>query len=354
METPQTQKVEDVDSPPVITVLITTYNYGRFIEETIDSVVAQEFPAERVQIVVVDDGSTDDTAERLKKYGSRVEYFRKANGGQASALNVGIAKARGEILALLDADDLFLPDKLARVWGEFERNPELGMVYHRMQEWHMNSGERREWGEFVAVSGNAREEPEKFVRYVPQPTSCITFRRSALAQLLPIPEEITMLADCYLVALIPLQAAVMAIEECLTVYRIHGRNHYATGERRISVETSSKRLRMWRVVIGAMRKWLEDQRYSRKQPAVRALLERWKLLLQREEFAIRAPGRLQFFWYLLQSHRYQRHRMGWRLQVINYFNAAGALVVGYENFWRLDEQRENVTRAVRGLLRGGN
>ncbi len=280
---------------PTVTVLITTYNYGHFIEETIDSVLGQEFPQDQVQIVVVDDGSTDDTAERLKKYGSRIEYFRKANGGRASALNLGIAKARGKILALLDADDLFLARKLARVWEEFERNPELGMVYHRMQEWHMDSGSRREWGDFFAVSGSAREEPEKFVRYVPQPTSCITFRRSALEHLLPIPEEITMLADCYLVALIPFQAPVLAVEEYLTVYRIHGRNQYTTGEPQVSTETSRERLRIWQVVIAAMRKWLDDHRYSRKQAAVRSLLDRWKLLLQREEFAIRTPGRLQFF-----------------------------------------------------------
>ncbi len=250
---------------PTVTVLITTYNYGHFIEETIDSVLGQEFPQDQVQIVVVDDGSTDDTAERLKKYGSRIEYFRKANGGRASALNLGIAKARGKILALLDADDLFLARKLA-LWEEFERNPEL-----------------------------AREEPEKFVRYVPQPTSCITFRRSALEHLLPIPEEITMLADCYLVALIPFQAPVLAVEEYLTVYRIHGRNQYTTGEPQVSTETSRERLRIWQVVIAAMRKWLDDHRYSRKQAAVRSLLDRWKLLLQREEFAIRTPGRLQFF-----------------------------------------------------------
>src|SRR6267154_2036180 len=225
METPQTQKAESLIPGTPINVLITTYNYGRFIEETIDSVLGQEFPQDQVQIVVVDDGSTDDTAERLKQYGSRIEYFRKANGGQASALNLGIAKARGKILALLDADDLFLAGKLAR-----------------------------EWRDFFAVSGNAREEPEKFVRYVPQPTSCITFRRSALEQLLPIPEEITMLADCYLVTLIPFQAPVLAVEEYLTVYRIHGRNQYTTGEPQVSTETSRKRLRMWQVVIGAMRK----------------------------------------------------------------------------------------------------
>jgi glycosyltransferase involved in cell wall biosynthesis len=351
MEVRETQNAEPVTDSPVITVLITTYNYGRFIEQTIDSVLSQDFPLDQVQIVVVDDGSTDDTAERLKKYGSRIEYYRKPNGGQASALNFGISKARGEILALLDADDLFLPGKLARIAEAFERNPALGMVYHRLQEWHMESGERREWSDFFPVSGDAREDSESFVHYVPQPTSCIAFRRSALKDLLPIPEEIRMLADCYVVALIPFRAPILAIAESLTVYRIHGRNSYSTSEAQVPTEASAKRLRMWEIVIGAMRKWLEEHGYSRKQAAVRSLLDRWTLLLQREEFAIRAPGRLQFFRYLLQCYRYQLHRMTWKLRVINYCNALGSLVVGYKNFHRLDEHRENLTRRMRTLLR---
>src|SRR6266436_367397 len=81
----------------LITVLITTHNYGHFIEHAIDSVLSQDFPLEQVQILVVDDGSIDDTRDRVKKYGSRVEYFYKPNGGQASALNFGFAHARGEI-----------------------------------------------------------------------------------------------------------------------------------------------------------------------------------------------------------------------------------------------------------------
>src|SRR5208282_3384577 len=116
---------------PLVTVLIDTYNYGRFIEQAIDSVLGQDFPAEQMEILVVDDGSTDDTAERVKEYGERVRYFWKPNGGQASAFNFGFAKARGEIVALLDADDYWLPGKLRRVAEEFEKSPELGMVYHQ-------------------------------------------------------------------------------------------------------------------------------------------------------------------------------------------------------------------------------
>src|SRR5262249_10958278 len=109
-ETPLSQA-----GPIRVTVLVDTYNYGQYIEDAIDSVLAQEFPPEQREILVVDDGSTDDTAERVRKYGDRIQFFCKPNGGQASALNFGIARAQGEIVALLDGDDYWLPGKLQRV-----------------------------------------------------------------------------------------------------------------------------------------------------------------------------------------------------------------------------------------------
>ena len=93
---------------PLFTVLIDSFNYGHFIEEAVDSVLAQDFPADQIEIIVVDDGSTDNTAERLKKYQDRIRYFYKTNGGQASAFNLGLSHAQGEFVALLDADDYFL------------------------------------------------------------------------------------------------------------------------------------------------------------------------------------------------------------------------------------------------------
>jgi len=138
---------------PFITVLITTYNYGRFVEQAIDSVFSQDYPLDKIQILIVDDGSTDDTFERVKKYGCRIDYLYKPNGGQASALNLGFANARGEIVALLDADDLFESLKLARIADAFQQDPALGMVYHRTREWRVETNQYREY-EFIAISGD--------------------------------------------------------------------------------------------------------------------------------------------------------------------------------------------------------
>src|SRR5260370_10020120 len=105
---------------PFFSVQNDDYNYGEFIEESFSSAVAQDFPAEQREILVVDDGSTDDTQERLQKFGEAIRYLRKPNGGQASAFNVGFEHARGEVIPLLDADHVCPPAKLERLSETFE------------------------------------------------------------------------------------------------------------------------------------------------------------------------------------------------------------------------------------------
>src|SRR5437879_10746499 len=100
---------------PFVTALIDTYNHERFIEEAIVSVLEQDvYPAE-MEVIVVNDGSTDNTPAIVRKFIPRVRYLRKANGGQASAFNAGIPEARGEIVALLDGDDWWAKGKLSTV-----------------------------------------------------------------------------------------------------------------------------------------------------------------------------------------------------------------------------------------------
>lgn len=336
-------------SKPLVSILIVSYNYGRFIQDAIDSVLAQQFALDQIEILVVDDGSTDDTSKQVKKYGSQVTYLYKENGGQASALNYGLARASGEIVTLLDADDYFLPGKLARIAEAFASDPDLGMVYHRIELWHPDTGKREGW-DFVEVSGDLRTEPRRFELYLTPPNLAISFRRRFLNQLLPIPENIRMLADCYISALIPFHARVLAIPEVLATYRIHGKNSYTTGQPE-ALEVKARKVQMWQTVIAAMRQWLADNGYSFRQQPVRAMTEKWDVILEREAFTVNPPTRIHFFRHLLKSYRYRTRLMKRNLLLLNYLDAVGALIVGYEKFPSWLEKREHVLRGVRGVLR---
>lgn len=97
---------------PTVTAVIPSYNYGHFVTEAVDSVLAQTYEP-GLEVIVVDDGSKDDTRERLKKYGDRVRYIYQENRGLSGARNTGIRAATGPWVALLDADDLWHPQKTA-------------------------------------------------------------------------------------------------------------------------------------------------------------------------------------------------------------------------------------------------
>ena len=108
---------------PAISCVIPVFNGARFLAEALDSVLAQTLaPAE---IIVVDDGSTDATPAVAAAYGERITYIRQANAGPAAARNCGIALAQSEMIAFLDADDLWLADKLERQTARFAARPEL-------------------------------------------------------------------------------------------------------------------------------------------------------------------------------------------------------------------------------------
>ncbi len=116
---------------PIVTVVIPAYNAARWIGETLDSVLAQSFPRDEpdLEVIVVDDGSTDETSELVRAYGSRVRYLRKENGGAAAARNAGILAARGSYIAFVDADDLWMPEKLQMQMDLFSEHPDLVWAY---------------------------------------------------------------------------------------------------------------------------------------------------------------------------------------------------------------------------------
>src|SRR4029453_2266866 len=103
-------------------------NAERYLAEAVDSALAQEDIA--VEVLVADDGSSDGTAEGLARYGDRVRVLHRAHRGPSAARNACLRVARGEYVALLDADDRFRPGKLARQAAVLDARPEVGLVYH--------------------------------------------------------------------------------------------------------------------------------------------------------------------------------------------------------------------------------
>ncbi len=112
---------------PKVSVIIPTYNYGHMLAESIDSVLTQDY--DDFELIIVDDGSTDNTAAVVLEYGDRLRYVKQDHAGIAIARNTGVACARGKLIAFQDADDLWVTDTLAMRVSAMERHPELGMVF---------------------------------------------------------------------------------------------------------------------------------------------------------------------------------------------------------------------------------
>jgi glycosyltransferase involved in cell wall biosynthesis len=334
-------------TPPLrVTVLIDSYNYGRFIEEAIESVLTQDFPPEQFEILVVDDGSTDDTAERIRKFGTRIQYLYKPNGGQASAFNLGLQAAKGEIIGMLDADDYWLPGKLRRIVQEFEKHPDAGMVYHRLQEFNMQSGQRKD-SSFTAISGFVARNRKDLLCYNLYPTSSLAFRRRCIEPLLPIPEGLTIQADSHLSGLIIFLAPIVAIGESLAVYRVHEANLFHSPGAQFSAERTQRRIKTFNTLTEGMKAWLQANGHDLDERNVRAFFMQWFLTREADEFTVSTPGRLRLFRHLWRYNYYFAIRMSWRHLLVNYITAFGSLVVGYKHLYLIEQWIAAIKRTLK-------
>jgi glycosyltransferase involved in cell wall biosynthesis len=137
-------ELRPLPAEPLVSILISNYNYARYIGESLQSALEQTYS--NIEIIVCDDGSTDESVRIIEEYqrkDPRVQLIRKANGGQASGFNAAFAASRGEILTLLDSDDLFLPHKIERIVADFQAHPDSGFGVHRVIR---VSAERRRQG----------------------------------------------------------------------------------------------------------------------------------------------------------------------------------------------------------------
>jgi glycosyltransferase involved in cell wall biosynthesis len=314
---------------PFFTVLIDTYNYGQYVEEAVASVLAQDFPAEQREILVVDDGSTDDTQERMQKFGDAIRYLRKPNGGQASAFNFGFEHARGEVVALLDADDVWLPGKLQIVCEAFSRNAGAGLVYHRYIEMDTTSQTQRDSG-YSLISGHLFPSRKRLLSYAIYPTSTLAIRVTALRRLLPVPTELTFQADAYLAGLIVFVAPVLALREPLAVYRIHGNNLFG-GQRTGALRTKlERRMNTRKALHDRVAEWLSSNSYDVKSEPISSYLAQWEFAQACDRFQIEEPDRWTYFRHLWREARVYGELRSPRHRLATYANALAGLIGGYQ------------------------
>ena len=126
---PQATGAAQHEASPLVTFIVPTHNYGKYLLEAVDSALAQTYP--NFELIVVDDGSTDNTPELMAPLQDRVRYIRQEQRGPSAARNAGIKVARGELIAFLDADDLWLPDKTRLQVSYLLEHPEVGLVSTR-------------------------------------------------------------------------------------------------------------------------------------------------------------------------------------------------------------------------------
>jgi glycosyltransferase involved in cell wall biosynthesis len=219
---------------PFVSVIIPTYNRAAFLRSAIESLLAQTYSAGRTEIIVVDDGSTDNIREVVREYGQDIVYVGQENRGIAGARNSGIGRARGDLITFLDSDDMYSEGRIERVVEEFVKNPVVGMVYHAMEL--VDGDGRTIYKNFYKAFGykegiDGWVAKEVFSGAIFCGGSSFTFRKSLIDRAYPVPEDIRVGVDYYTTAIAACLAQAAYVPDILGKYRAHGDNATMLGGR---------------------------------------------------------------------------------------------------------------------------
>jgi glycosyltransferase involved in cell wall biosynthesis len=218
-------------SVPLVSIIIINHNYEAFLAEAIESAVAQTYSG--IEIIVVDDGSTDNSRTIIEKYANRIQVVLKPNGGQASALNAGFKESHGDIIVLLDADDYLMPGAIQHLIERADSGAFVKIHWPLLQVDESGKQSGKKVPEGKLAEGNLREQ---LIQYGPAhcggppespPTSGNAWSRKFLENVLPVPEEVFFKGgiDQYLFTLVPLFGDILSIKDPQGYYRVHGENN---------------------------------------------------------------------------------------------------------------------------------
>jgi|CXWL01.1.fsa_nt_gi glycosyltransferase involved in cell wall biosynthesis len=208
---------------PLVSVVIINYNYGRYLAGAVESVLSQDLPADKFEVIVVDDGSTDDSYDRIRPYIPRVRWLPKINGGQVSAFNAGFKEATGEYIALLESDDYWNKDKLKKCLAALAADPAATLVSHWMLQ-EDGGGKPLPGYEYPDHPLRFSLEDITEGRIPTAGTSAVVFHADRLRPFLPLPEDLLYGADIILRLMAATLAPLANVPEILGHRRIHGAN----------------------------------------------------------------------------------------------------------------------------------
>ena len=225
---------------PKVSIIINNYNYGRFLSQAIDSAISQTYP--NTEIIVVDDGSTDDSRRIITSYKNKIIPILKQNGGQGSAFNSGFQSCTGECICFLDSDDVFYPNKVEeclKFISSKTATSSLIMVYHLLEVIDKDGEPQNKYKpsekHFEKHRNNLPNLYEyackyRFVPFTTGPTSGLMLSRDLAKLIFPIPENgVRYSADNFVVRAALLLGEVYGIEKVLSNYRVHGHNNWENG-----------------------------------------------------------------------------------------------------------------------------
>jgi glycosyltransferase involved in cell wall biosynthesis len=207
---------------PKVSVIIPAYNHAAYVRQCVDSVLAQTY--QDLEIVVVDDGSTDGTFEILREYGTKIQLHRQENGGTQKARNKAVELASGDYIALLDSDDAWLPTKLQRQIPAFSSTPTPGVVYSLAYVIDSSGSVLPNRGRIGAPISNPERCLEELILQPRIPALTAVIRRSCLDEVGTFDESLVGAGDGDLWLRIAAKWPVVCIPEPLALYRVHQYN----------------------------------------------------------------------------------------------------------------------------------
>lgn len=221
-----TKHLTNLVNEPLVSIVVGNYNYECFIGKAIDSALNQTY--KNTEIIVVDDGSTDNSRAIISSYDDRVIPIFKENGGQPSNYNTGFAASRGQIICFLDSDDVFVPDKIAKIVQIFQSRESVDWCFHSLKLIDENDN-LLPWTTTVNYSTCERDYRTRLQsgRIPPSlpPSPCLCFKRSLLEKILPMPTTKSIPgSDHYVKFMAVALSKGFVLNEALTFQRIHGNN----------------------------------------------------------------------------------------------------------------------------------